>query len=216
MPETFLNFLATLGFSMGEDRERFSLEEMVDSFDWSRVSAGGPVFDPRKLEAFNGDDIRAMPAEELLERLQETALDDERLLALVRMSQPRLARLDDFVPYVSFFFGGSLDYAAVKEKLRIKRRSRKEVIEILRAFDEEVERDPSARSFTAEALEPFCRSFCERHEWKTKEVFTLLRLAVTGRTAAPSLFDTLAVCGKDRCRLRIRDTIALLKSEPDW
>jgi len=53
MPETFLNFLGTLGFSMGEDRERFTLQEMIDAFEWGKVKVGGPVFDPRKLYAFS-------------------------------------------------------------------------------------------------------------------------------------------------------------------
>lgn len=216
LPQTFLNFLGTLGFSLGDDRERFTLQEMIDGFDWSRVSTGGPVFDQQKLEAFNGDDIRALDDDALHRLLSETVLAPERLLPMVRLAHERMPRLDDFLPYVAFFFGGSLDYGPVLDKLKLKKRTRKEVTTILKVFLDEIERDRQARAFTAEALEQFGRSFCERHEWKTKEVFTLLRLAVTGRTAAPPLFDTMAVCGKDRCRLRIRDVIELLKREPDW
>ena len=62
LPSTFLNFLGTLGFSMGGDVERFTLDEMIEAFDWSRVSAGGPVFDPVKLSAFSGEDISPVPA----------------------------------------------------------------------------------------------------------------------------------------------------------
>ena len=71
LPETFLNFLGNLGYSFGDDRERFTLQEMIDTFDARRLSVGGPVFDPVKLESFNGDDIRAMPREELTTRLLE-------------------------------------------------------------------------------------------------------------------------------------------------
>lgn len=213
LPETLLNFMANLGYSMGDDRERFTIEEMIAHFEWSRVSAGGPVFDQAKLEAFNGADIRAMSVERLYERLCERALARERLLPLLAQAQERVNRLDDFIPYLSFFFGGSLDYSGVIDKLAIKGRAPAEVASTLEAFAQDIERDGEARSFTAGALDKFAREFCQRNGWKTKELFMLLRVAVTGRTAAPSLFDTMALCGKDRCRLRIRDVVNLLKAQ---
>ena len=69
---------------------------------------------------------------------------------------------------------------------------------------------------SAQGLEAFSREFCEREGFKPKELFTLIRIGISGRTAAPPLFDTMAVMGKDRCRLRLRDTLAFLKAEPDW
>jgi glutamyl-tRNA synthetase len=214
MPHTFLNFLATLGFSMGEDRERFSLEEMIEAFDWSRVSTGGPVFDPRKLESFSGDDIRALSVAELQEKIRAVVLEPARLGRILALCQERINKLDDFIPYASFFFGGAVDYDAVLPKLRIKNRSTKEVMGIVKSYVEEIEKDPKARAFTTQALEAFSREFCERHGWKPKEVFTLLRIASTGRTAAPPLFDTLAALGKDRVRLRLRDLVERLRREP--
>ena len=212
MPSTFLNFLGTLGFSLGDDRERFTLDEMIAEFDWSHVSTGGPVFDPTKLDAFSGDDIRALAPDDLLARLHERVLSPPRLEAITPLVRERIARLDDFVPYSAFFFGGTLDYGPQAELLAVKKRSAKEVADILQLYIEEVEVDPAARSFQADALEHFSREFCSRHQWKPKELFTVLRVVTTGRTAAPPLFETMAVCGKDRCRLRIRDAIRLLKA----
>ena len=214
MPETFLNFLATLGFSMPGDRERFTIEEMIEAFDWSRVSTGGPVFDARKLEAWNGDDIRAMDIDALYQRIMQSVLPKERLLTLLGLSRERIARLDDFIPYASFFFGGSVDHGPVLSKLSIKKRTTKEVIDILKCYVDEIEIDHRARTFEAAALEAFSRDFCERHAWKPKELFTLLRVAATGRTAAPPLFDTLEHLGKDRVRLRLRDATELLRAQP--
>lgn len=217
MPETFLNFLGTLGFSMGEDRERFSLDEMIEAFDWSKVTVGGPVFDPAKLDAFSGDDIRELSVEQLLTRVQASVLGDDRVRALVEQAQPRINRLDDFIPYVSFFFGGSVDYTEVADKFRLKnKRTRKEVVDALKQWLVEIEKDPEARSFKPEGLEEFSRRFCESIGWKTRELFTLLRIGVTGRTAAPSLFDTLSLCGKDRVRMRLRDAIEFVKRMDDW
>ncbi len=216
LPETFLNFLGNLGYSFGDDQERFSLQEMIDGFDASRLSVGGPVFDPVKLEAFNGDDIRAMDRAELKRRIVDLCFNDARLDGLLEQTQERITRLDDFVPYVSFFYGGTLDYRGVEDKLRIKKRTRKEVMDVLAALVEEIERDPEARAFEQAGLEAFTRRFCEAQGWKTKEIFSLLRIAATGRTAAPPLFDTLVLCGKDRVRLRLRDLIAHYKQMPDW
>ncbi|HEY8379614.1 MAG TPA: glutamate--tRNA ligase [Nannocystis sp.] len=214
LPETLLNFMANLGYSMGDDRERFTVEEMIAHFEWSRVSVGGPVFDQAKLEAFNGADIRAMSVERLYERLCERTLARERLLPLLAQAQERVNRLDDFIPYLSFFFGGSLEYTReIVDKLAVKGRQPIEVATTLEAYVQDIERDPEARDFTPAALEKFTRDFCQRSGWKTKELFMLLRVAVTGRTAAPGLFETMALCGKDRCRLRIRDVVALLRKQ---
>jgi glutamyl-tRNA synthetase len=122
-------------------------------------------------------------------------------------------RLDDFIPYMSFFFGGSVEYVAVRDKLKpVAGKSGPETAELLDEYVQEIERDNTARSFTAPALEAFSREFCQRHAVKAKELFMLLRVAVTGRTASPSLFDTMAICGKDRCRTRIRDVVAYLRT----
>ncbi len=216
LPETLLNFLGTMGFSIGGDRERFSVEEMIEHFDWSRVSVGGPVFDQTKLEAFNGQDIREMAVDELYRRVMAAVLPEDRVKALLEQAQPRINLLDEFIPYVSFFFGASLDYTAVLPKFRIKKRSRAEVTGILRMYLDDIEKDARARAFTVEGLEQFSRDFCEQHNWKARELFALLRLATTGRTAAPGLFETMHLCGKDRVRRRIREVVELLDAGENW
>ncbi len=215
MPETMLNFMANLGFSMGGEVERFTIDEMIEHFDWSKVSVGGPVFDPAKLDAFNGADIRAMSVDALYARLQERTLAPARIKGLLAQAQERVNRLDDFIPYLSFFFGANLDYGPVKDKIKpISGKTGPASAQVLDDFVQEIEKDNTARSFTAPALEAFAREFCQRHAVKPKDLFMLLRLAVSGRTASPSLFDTLALCGKDRTRTRIRDVSTLLRAMP--
>jgi len=216
LPETLLNFLGTLGFSLGGDVERFTVPEMIEHFDWSKVSAGGPVFDQAKLDAFSGDDVRAMSLDQLYARISEVVLDEDRIKGLLAVAQPRIDRIDDFIPYVSFFFGGPVDLTPVLAKFRLKKRTRAEVVGILRMYLQEIEIDPRARAFEVEGLEQFSREFCKRHEWKPREVFALLRISVTGRTAAPGLFETLHLCGKDRVRLRLREAVATLLAGEDW
>ena len=216
MPETLLNFMGTLGYSMGDDRERFTVDEMIAHFEWSRVSPGGPVFDPAKLDAFSGQDIRALDLDALHRRICAAVLPPERLKALLVHAKERIDRLDDFIPYVAFAFGGEVDYGPVIDKAKIKGRTRDEAIAALEDFAQEIERDREARSFAVPALEAFARGFCQAKGWKPKDLFSLLRIAVTGRTAAPPLFDTMALCGKDRCRLRIRAFVEALRAQPEW
>jgi glutamyl-tRNA synthetase len=213
-PATFLNFLATMGFSMGEDRERFSLQEMVEAFDWSHVSTGGPVFDPVKLDAFQGDDLRAMDPQALRDALVEHAFGT-RLDTLVELSRERIHRLDDFIPYVSFFFGGEVDYTAVLPRMVPKKRTKKETIAVLKAYLEGIEKSDAGRAFTVEGIDTFSKAFAQEQGWKPKELYPLLRAASTGRMASPSLFETLAALGKDRVRLRLRGAIEALRKAPD-
>ncbi len=216
MPETLLNFLGNLGFSIGGDQERFSLQEMIDAFTWERVGTGSPVFDMAKLQAFSGHDIRALTPEQLLARIREQELSDERLLPLVIQAQPRIDRIDDFIPYVACFFGDKLDYSQVLGKARVKNRSRTEVVEILRAYIDELEKDPDARDFSVASLETYSRGFCERQGWKAGDLFMLLRIATTARTATPGVFETLNLVGKDRVRQRVRDFVNTLLAGEDW
>lgn len=215
-PETFVNFLATLGFSMGDDKERFSLAEMIEAFEWSKVSSGGPVFDVQKLEAFNADDLRAMEPKALYEALAQRVFGQERILGLLSQVQERITRLDDFVPYASFFFGDTLDYSSVAADFRIKKRTRAEIVSIMKLYLEAIEKDPVARTFDAEGLDAFSRAFCKTHEWKPREIFTLLRLCCAGRKAAPPVFESMALCGKDRCRARIRDAMRWLSEQEEF
>ena len=95
MPEALLNFLGLLGFSIGDNREKFTLDEMIAAFDWEKVSAGGPVFDLEKLGWLNGIYIRELSPEGLIQRIRNWRLSDEMLRRLVPLVHERIRRLDD-------------------------------------------------------------------------------------------------------------------------
>ncbi|MCA9697060.1 MAG: glutamate--tRNA ligase [Myxococcales bacterium] len=216
LPETLLNFLGTMGFSIAGDRDRFTLDEMIEAFDWSRVSAGGPVFDPIKLKAFNKHDLMALDPEELQRRIFERVFAPERMRALLALAQPRIELLDDLVPWAHYFFGAGVDYGPVLAQFRIKKRTRAEVTGILKMFLEAIERDDRARAFDAAGLEAFTLEFGDQHGWKKKELWPLLRLAATAQKATPDLFATIALIGKDRFRARLRDAVAALNAGEAW
>src|SRR3989442_12253548 len=118
LPEALINFLALMGCSMSDDREVFSIDEMIEEFSFDRVNLGGPVFDLQKLEWLNGVYIRQLPSEELTQRLRQLLtqpkarrLDDEAYLrAMTPLLQERLPTLGDFHALAAFFYETPLTY----------------------------------------------------------------------------------------------------------
>jgi glutamyl-tRNA synthetase len=211
LPEALLNYLGTMGWSIAGDREKFTLDEMVEAFDFGRVSLGGPVFDLVKLSAMNADYLRALPDVELVRRLRTWRLSDEKLASLVPLVRARIQRLDEFVPMTDFFFSGDVDYTPVQKELALKNRTPKEVMDALTAFGEELD---AGRDFSITGLDALARAFAEKSGWSSKELFMLLRLAATGKKATPPLFETLAVLGRELVRRRIRQCIDYIKKMP--
>ncbi len=202
-PEALLNFLALMGFSFGENREKFSLQEMIGVFDFSKLHTGEPVFDLKKLTWLNSLYLREMPPKELLRRLREWRLSDEYLLRLLPLEQERIEVLSEFIPAVSFFLSGDLDFSSVARQMVPKGKDAQTTAQVLSELVEHLE-EQTKTGFTHANLEPACRSFAEKAGWKTKELFMAIRLGITGRTAAPPLFDTMEVLGKDLTRRRLR------------
>ena len=201
LPEALLNFLGNMGFSFGGDREHYTLSEMVEVFDFSRVSAGGPVFDLLKLTNLNGHYIRALSPAALLARLRDWRLSDEFLARLIPLAHERIERLDQFLPTTDFFFSGDLDYARISDEIVPKGRDAKTTSA---ALHELVETLDNVRPWRQDKLEATVRAFCETSGWKSKELFSAIRVGMTGRAASPPLFDTMAVLGRELFRRRLR------------
>lgn len=202
-PEALLNFLSLMGFAFGGDREKFTLAEMIEVFDWTKVSAGEPVFDLQKLTWLNGLYLHEMPPEMLLSRLRAWRLSDDYLLQLIPLLRERIERMDQFIPSASFFLTGDIDYSGVMASLIPKGRDQTQASQALAELTDYLE-EQVRHGWTAEALEKACRDFCEKTGWKTKELFMPIRIAVTGRAASPPLFETMVAIGKDLTRRRLR------------
>jgi glutamyl-tRNA synthetase len=201
LPEALMNFLGLMGFSIGDNREKFTLDEMIAAFDWSKVSTGGPVFDLEKLSWLNGLYIRELSAEGLVQRIRGWRLSDEMLRRLVPLVHERIRRLDDFVPAIEYFLSGDLSYEAVLAELTPKTREAAAAAEALSGLADELD---GLRPFVATTLEPAVRAYGDKIGWKAKELFMSIRVAISGRTAAPPLFDTMEVLGKELVRRRLR------------
>lgn len=214
LPEALLNFLALMGWSMPDEREVFTLDEMIASFSFDRISLGGPVFDLQKLEWLNGMYIRQLSPAALSQRLLESARAKSRLLddsayvdAITPLLQERLRTLGDFQNMAAFFYDAPLAYD--KALLLPKGRSPRETVKVLTEVTEVLTRH--AGPWQDAELETSVRAYVEGAKWPGRDLFMTLRIAVTGRTASPPLFATMQVLGKDLCLSRLEDAVALLQ-----
>jgi glutamyl-tRNA synthetase len=199
-----------MGWAMPDERDQFSLDEFVAAFRLEDISLGGPVFDLDKLGWLNGKYIRDLEADELLARLRGNVLSDEYLGAILPLGQERIDTLADFVAYAEFFFVGELSFdEAALAKLVAKGRTPPQTAKAFRVLLED--HLDGVLEWRAATIEDAMRSFCEGNDWTPKELFMPVRIAVTGRTATPPLFETMEVLGKARCRWRLRRAMETLR-----
>jgi glutamyl-tRNA synthetase len=205
LPQAMLNYLALMGWTLPDQREKFAVQDMVDNFDLSRVSLGGPVFDLAKLTWLNGLYLREMDDDRYLATLRGHVFSDAYLKRVIPLVRERIDKLEDFASYASFFFSGKVEHKA--EELVIKAKTAAETKKVLEALGEELD---AIVEWTHPVLDERLRAFCEKSGLKPKELFMPVRIAVTGRSATPGLFETMEVLGKEVCRTRLRDAIAVL------
>jgi glutamyl-tRNA synthetase len=213
LPEAMLNFLALMSYSMPGGKEEFTLAEFVEAFDLSRISLGGPVFDLEKLTWLNGKYLRGLDSAGMIERLRGHLLSDAYLSEVIPLCRERVDTLEGFYDYASFFFVGEVPYDEAALKAMVpKDRAPAEVAKALGILVEQ-HVDPQLE-WTAPHAEAALKAFAEALGWPAKDVFMAVRVAVTGRSATPPLFETMAVLGKEVCRRRLRRAADALKARP--
>jgi len=204
LPEALLNFLGTMGWSFGGDREKFTLQEMIDVFSWDRISLGGPVFNLDKLTWLNEKYLHELTVEQLADRAIAWRINKDYLMAALPLVHTRIRKLDELIPALEFLFTGDLDYAPVLGELAMSDAGNVARADVAKALLAYVERFENRIGWTRKMLEDEANAWCAELGWKTKHAFMLLRVAVTGRTATPPLFETMAVLGKELTRRRLR------------
>jgi glutamyl-tRNA synthetase len=215
--EAVVNHLALLGWSSGEDEDIYSLQELEERFDLSRVQPSGAIFDAERLDWLNGQWIRRLPQDELIDRALpflvsavESAAQDghqvriptaDALAPLLPMVIERLPRLDAIGPMLDFVF---IDDITVDPADLVPKRW--DAATTLRGLTEasRIVEDQGRVSFEADELEPPLRALCEEQGWKVGDLFMAIRVAITGRRATPPLFDVMVAIGYDRTITRLR------------
>ncbi|TRZ49860.1 MAG: glutamate--tRNA ligase [Dehalococcoidia bacterium] len=209
LPEAMVNFLALLGWSLDDKTEILSRQELINSFSLERVSRTAAIFNRDKLDWMNGVYIRSLTADEFFDVVEPYLMVDELageavisneeyVRALLPLFQERARTLAEVVELAQFFFIGELDYAP--DLLIGKGMSRESATEALKTGQQRLRQ---LEAFDVESLEALLRPLAVELGLKTGQLFGTLRVAVTGRTAAPPLFQTMSVLGKERCLRRI-------------
>jgi glutamyl-tRNA synthetase len=211
LPEAICNYLALLGWSPGDDREDISMAELVSLFTIERVNSSPARFDMKKLEAINGDKIRALTLDEFLERAvpilikDGTILGSEEEIAVVRKALPiiqeRIARLNEVSPMLRFLFVKEF-FIDPSSLAQIEESASQEVIaaaiEVL---------EPLAH-WNHEELEACLRkALLEDRGLKPRLAFAPVRIALTGSHISPPLFESMELLGKVRSMERLRHAV---------
>ena len=210
LPEAMMNFIAMLGWSPGEEQEIYSVQELIDRFAIEGIVDHPVIFDIQKAEWMNGIYIRACDLDRLtalcLPFLQEVGLIPESLeyaRSVVALEQERLKVLSDIVEAARFFFEAEPDY---DEKGMKKWLSQDYVPDLIRKL---IARLQDLLEFTIEGIEESVRLAGEEMQLSGGQVIHPVRMAVTGRTVGPGLFETMAVLGKDRVLFRLNRTLGI-------
>ena len=206
VPEALLNFLGNMGWSMPDGREFFSLDEMIAAFSIERISLGGPVFDLKKLRHFNAKYLREiLPLEEVARRAAPLLRaagyewsDEDYLLDVIDVLQPRVETLNDFVEQSAYFFTDAVSYEEDARKRLAAGQS----------YLEDLERELSMLEFfDYDSIDELIHDYVQEQSVGMGKVMMPLRAALTGRTNSPSVVDLITILGKSRVLNRIGKAI---------
>ncbi len=211
LPEALANFIALLGWSPGDDREVMTKEEMIEAFSLEGIGKSGAVFDIEKLNWMNGVYLRRLTPEEYVARarpfLEKAALvgracprppvDDQYITKVLLLEQERAKTLGELVDLVAFFFKRPESYDEKGERKWFKREG---AAELLAAAEKKL---ASLEPFSVEQIEAAVRGLAEELGLKAGPVIHTIRLAATGRTKGPGLFELLEVLGKEEVLVRL-------------
>jgi len=212
LPEAMINFLSLLGWSLDDKTEIMTCQEIVKNFTIERVSKTAAVFNLAKLEWMNGVYIRNLSPQEFSNRsmpfvkgvITDTVIDAGYLQQISPLVQERARVLSEVPDLVEFFFSDKLEYDSA---LLCGKLERAQAVEVLNRTIRALE---NIREWRAGDMEAEVRPLAEALELKAGPFFGVLRVAVTGRTASPPLFETMEVLGRDRCMARLKAALQKL------
>jgi glutamyl-tRNA synthetase len=206
LPEAMLNYLARMGWSMPDEREKFSFKEMLVEFDLRRVSLGGPIFDLQKLSWLNGLWLREeLTDAQYVQRVQDWAFNLDYLAPIVSMIKPRVNKFSDIAPLASFFLAGMLELSSVD--FAHKQLEPEQVRKVLQFTLWRLE---ALRHWHKDHIFTAVNQLATAMDIKPKHVFAILFVAITGSTASVSVFDAMAHLGPDISRARLRHGVTVL------
>jgi glutamyl-tRNA synthetase len=221
LPAAMTNFLALLGWSLDDRTELLSSDQLIRHFSLDRVGKTAAIFDRDKLDWMNGIYLRQLSLDEFVRQampfldrdLPESVsrpLDEVLVRGVSSLIQERARTLAEVPRLTGFFFEGELQHdVALLRGAKLENKAAVQAIAIASQRLKEVE------SWDAGALEAVLRPLAEELSLTTGKLFGLLRVAVTGCTAAPPLFQTMAVLGREKCLRRLAGASQALSTHSD-
>jgi glutamyl-tRNA synthetase len=216
LPAAVRNYLALLGWGTEDDTTILSTDELIERFSIDRVGRSSAIFDERKLRWLNGRFMRDLPLDEYERRLVAHlrlggeadaeafgAAEPQRRRAACEIVQDKAQTLDEVWPLIRFLFAGPADDAAAWERVMMTREARPALVDALEALR-------SADGFDPASIEAALSPVVERSGRSAKGVYQPIRVAITGTTVSPGIFDSLAALGRDESLLRIEEALKRL------
>ncbi len=202
LPQAVINYLARLGWGYG-DQEFFTVEELIEKFDLRRINLAPACFDPNKFLALNAQWIRFLPEEEIfkhlwpfIEPLGARNHSEDYLLGVIKSLKPRVKTLKEMAENMTYFLTEDYEIyqeALVKHLTAELRPHLEELTKLLDNFPLEDEKE----------METKIRAFAEERGVRLKDLAQALRVALTGKTVSPPLFEVMRLLGKDRVKARL-------------
>lgn len=211
LPEAIINFLALMGWSHPQGKEVFSLDEFIEKFDLKDVKVVGPVFDVVKLEWINGEYIRKSENSKLksqiLDYLKQISNGEikrpteEEIEKVIPLIKERIKRLSDFIPLTDFLWEKPEYDKEVFDSLKIPDLKPK-IEKVIKSMES------MKKPWKPEVFEQTFRNLAEELDISASQIFQLIRVAVSGQTVTPPLFECIEILGEEETTNRTKEVIA--------
>lgn len=205
MPEGLLNYLGRMGWSMPDEREQFTRDEMFANFDISRVSLGGPIFDQEKLSWLNSQWIRDLSEDEFVAQFVKWGLNKETLMPAVAHIQPRVERFSDVVPLAGFLLSGMP--TLTEGDFVHKSIEPAQMVELLQMGLWQLE---AIRDWKKPEIQQRLFALAKIEGVKPKDFLFGFFVAIAGTPNSFSVLDSMEILGPDMSRARVRHAVDVL------
>ncbi len=212
LPQALFNFLALLGWSLGERREIASQQEIIKEFSIEKVLKTAACFNPEKLDWMNSQYIQNLDTLKLTELLlpflsrKEYLQKDyprERLAEIVELFKPRMKKLSDFVELAGFFFSERINFTAEAKEFLLDKKKTQDIFRKLVKVLEKIE------AFDEKTVEQACRQLIAEEDIRSGELIHPVRVALTGVRVGPGLFELMTVLGRKKTLARLNQAMQL-------
>ncbi len=206
LPGALLNFIALLGWNPGDDREMFSIDELIDAFSLDKIVKSGARFDVDKSRWFNQQYIIKTPNADLVKMVSPLIrkagfeADEHFLSQFVELMKERVEMIPDFLTKGIFFFEmpDEIDEKTIRKKYKVEYRAH---------FDQLIEGIKKMDHFTSSTAETFIKSYIELHGLSYGAILPVLRIGVSGTMKGPGLFEIMELLGKEEVIRRLEKSI---------